>query len=395
MHLDVLFEQEGRIYMLLRHDLDDFAKIEEAGISYKVETQNFYPYNQSGVTIQTDVNGEFHSYSELEQELIALEEAYPQLARLDVIGQSLEGRNIYAIKISDNATVEENEADVLFIGCHHAREWISVEVPLLLAEYLLEHYDSDPEVRNLVDQSQVWIAPLLNPDGLEYSIHFYRYWRKNRRDNGDGTYGVDPNRNYDYMWGLDDEGSSPNPLSGVYRGSGPFSEPETQAIRDFFPGKKIQALVSYHNYSQVILYPWGYTNDRSAMDDLLFEMASEMSGLMESLNGTVYAFGPAGSSLYFTNGDTTDWALGVHNIPAFTIELPPIDELHGGFFNAEDEIQPIFQENLPAALYLIEWSIQNHASSKRITADKRKIIKGRPGNIKGIVSRIKTKSENQ
>ena len=393
MGLDVLFEREGRIYLLVRYDLDELARIEAAGIAYEVETQNFYPYNQRGVSIQTGVNGDFHSYSELEQDLLAFEEAHPLLARVSVIGQSLEGRNIYAIKISDNASAEEDEPDVLFIGCHHAREWISVEVPFFLAEYLVEHYDSDPEIRSLVDQSQIWIIPLLNPDGLEYSIHFYRYWRKNRRDNGDGSFGVDPNRNYDYMWGLDDEGSSPEPSSAVYRGQAPFSEPETQAIRDFFPGKKIQALMSYHNYSQIILYPWGYTFVPSAKDGLLFEMAAEMSSLMESERGTVYAFGPAGSSLYVTNGDTTDWALGVHNIPAFTIELPPIDVEHGGFFNAEAEIQPIFRENLPAALYLIDWSIRNYAALKQIAAGKRQKIEGSVRKTKGTATAIRITSK--
>jgi len=393
MNLDILFEWEGRTYILLRHDLDEFAKIEETGIPYEVVTHEFYPSKQE-VSIQVGANGEFHSYSELEQDLLALEERFPQIARVTVIGESLEGRNIYALIISDNVSADEDEAEVLFIGCHHAREWISVEVPFLLGKYLLEHYDSDPRIRNLVNNSQVWIIPLLNPDGLEYSIHFYRYWRKNRRDNGDGSYGVDPNRNYDYKWGLDDAGSSPNPSSNIYRGKAPFSEPETQTIRDLFPSRNFQALVSYHSYSQIILYPWGYTNVPSEKDDLLFEMSNQMSNLMQSVNGTVYAYGPAASSLYFTNGDTTDWALGIHNIPAFTIELPPIDELYGGFFNAEEEIQPIFNENLPAAFYLIDWSIQNYPSSKRITADKKKKIEVSPGNIKGIVSGIRINDKN-
>ncbi len=107
-----------------------------------------------------------------------------------------------------------------------------------------------------------------------------------------------------------------------------------------------------------------------------------MSNLMQSVYGTNYAYGPAASSLYFTNGDTTDWALGIHNIPAFTIELPPIDELRGGFFNTEEEIQPIFYENLPAALYLIDWSIQKFASSKRSTVGKKKTITGIIRNVK-------------
>jgi murein tripeptide amidase MpaA len=362
MDLDLLMAWKGRIYIIAHHGRDDISKIEKARIPFAIETHNFYPYSSHDVFIQSGVNGDYHTYSELERDLLALEESRPGLARLYDIGDSLEGRNIYALKISDNVSVEEDEPEVLFIGCHHAREWISVEVPYLLAEHLVDHYETNARIRGLVDHSQIWIVPLLNPDGLEYSIYFYRYWRKNRRDNGDGSYGVDPNRNYDYMWGFDDEGSSPNTFSEVYRGTAPFSEPETQAVRDFFLQRNFRALISYHNYSQVILYPWGYTDQPSPKEDLLFEMAANMSGLMQSVSGRVYEFGGAAAQLYLTNGDTTDWALGVYDIPAFTFELPPVDQLHGGFFNAEADIPSIFQENLPAALYLIEWAVQNHES---------------------------------
>jgi carboxypeptidase T len=371
LDLDLLMEWKGRIYIVLHNERDDVSKIEQSQIAYRVETSNFYPFNRKDICIQSGVNGDYHTYQELERDLMALEENYPGLARLHAIGESLEGRNIYALKISDNVSLDENEAEVLFIGCHHAREWISVEVPYLLGKYLVENYGSNPRVRDLVDTSQIWIVPLLNPDGLEYSIYFYRYWRKNRRYNGPGSYGVDINRNYDYMWGFDDEGSSPDTFSEVYRGTAAFSEPETQAIRDLFLQRKFQALISYHNYSQVILYPWGYTKEPSPKESLLHEMARNMSQLIRSVSGRIYGFGGAGSQLYLTNGDTTDWALGIYNIPAFTIELPPIDELQGGFFNAEEDITTIFQENLSAALYLIDWSIQNHESEMLSSPEKK------------------------
>jgi len=366
MGLDLMMEWKGRIYIVAHREHADLSRLETAGIPYQLETQNFYPYNypnnEKELSVQTSLNGDYHSYAELERDLMALEEAYPEIARLYDIGDSLEGRNIYALKISDNASFDENEAEVIFIGCHHAREWIAVEVPFFIAKYLLENYSSNPRIKEIVDSSQIWIVPLLNPDGLEYSIHFYRYWRKNRRNNKDGTYGVDLNRNYGYMWGFDNRGSSPNTFSEVYRGKAPFSEPETQAIRDLFLQRNFQALISFHSYSQVILYPWGYTKEPSAKDDLLSALAEEMSRRMESVNGRIYEFGLAGKQLYLTNGDTTDWALGVYDIPAFTIELPPVDQIHGAFFNAEEEIPLIVQENLPAALYLIEWSIQNFTS---------------------------------
>jgi murein tripeptide amidase MpaA len=310
--------------------------------------------------VQSGLNGQFHSYTELERDLMALADAYPELAQVIDIGDSLEQRNIYALRISDNVGIQENEASVIFLGCHHAREWISVEVPYLLGKYLVENYSTNAEVKRLVDNSDVWIVPLVNPDGLEYSIHFYRYWRKNMRNNGDGTYGVDLNRNYGYKWGWDNYGSSPHPSSEVYRGPGPFTEPEIQAVRDLFSQNDFRALVSYHNYSQVILYPWGYTENPSASEDLLFEIGNHMSQLMAPVNGRHYAAERAGDGFYLTNGDTTDWSFGTYGIPSYTIELPPDSSITGEFFNSEADIQPIFNENLPAALYLIDWCIKTY-----------------------------------
>ncbi|MFW6124230.1 MAG: M14 family metallopeptidase [Acidobacteriota bacterium] len=361
MNLDILFQREGRIFIAA--GMDDFIKLDKAGIGYSIESFAFTQTSEKDIFSQGGINGAYHSYLELEKDLYLLESSYPQLAKVKIIGTTHEDRHIYAVKISDHVHLDENEASVIFMGGHHAREWISVEIPYLTAKHLLDNYSSDSEIKNLVDQSEIWIIPLVNPDGLVYSIYFYRYWRKNRRKNEDGSYGVDPNRNYGYQWGYDNIGSSPNPSSNVYRGPYPFSEPETQAVRDFMFEKNFKALVSYHNYSQIIIYPWGYTEEPSPLDDLMHDMSEQMSKKIEQVHGTFYGFGRAGDSLYLTNGDTTDWGLGVLGIPSFTIELPPADLLSGGFYNSEQDIMSIFQENLPAALYLIEWAVQQHRQS--------------------------------
>ncbi len=330
MGLDLLMEWEGRIYILA--GFEELVKLQIENIPYKLEGSELSSSNIQDAAAQSSINGEYHSYYEIEQELTAMEVSYPYLAKVFDIGDSLENRNIYALKISDNVQIDEDEAEVIFLGCHHAREWISVEVPFLLGKYLVENYETSPEIKNMVDRSEIWIIPLVNPDGLEYSIHFYRYWRKNRRLNEDGTYGVDSNRNYGYKWGLDNNGSSPNTSSEEYRGPAPFSEPETQAIRDLFAQKEFKSLISYHSFSRLIMYPWGYTNQPSEKEALLSTMAGEMASLIQSVNGSIYEYGPAGSSLYLTNGDTTDWAFGVYGIPSFTVELPPVDHMQGGFF---------------------------------------------------------------
>lgn len=358
--LDILMEWQGKTYIIASPE--DLLHLKQAGIPYVDETRNFpssYGADNTA-SAMTSRNGPYHSYAELEAALLALEAAFPNLAKVFDIGDSHEMRNIYALKVSDNVLTDEaHEAEVLITGCHHAREWISVEVPYYVARYLLENYSTDAHIRNLVNQCQVWFVPIVNPDGLEYSIHFYRYWRKNMRDNENGTFGVDPNRNYGYKWGNDDEGSSPYSSSYVYRGPSPFSEPETQAIRDFVNQRNLQVLISYHNYSQVILYPWGYTNQPTERNELLDTMAREMSRRMQAVNGRFYRYGQGGNALYVTNGDTVDWAYGEKGIPAFTLELPPVDVQHGAFITADEAIEPIVNENIPAMLYIIEWAILN------------------------------------
>ncbi len=360
MGLDFLMEWKGRLYFLAT--LDEVAEIDEKGIPYALETPDFY--QSCYASPKRGINGDYHSYKELETDLLALEASSPHLAKVLILGRSLEERNIYALKVSAPFPLGGDKAKVLFIGCHHAREWISVEIPFLLGKYLIENFDSNPRVKEILEKSEVWIVPLLNPDGLEYSIYFYRFWRKNRRDNGNGSFGVDLNRNYQYAWGFDDQGSSPDHFSETYRGISPFSEPETQAVQNLFLEHKFQAMISYHSYSQTILYPWGYNETPCPSEALLAQLAKEMSELLFSVNGTHYTYGQGAKLLYLTNGDATDWSYGTFGIPSFTIELPPLDILHGGFFNAEEDIKPIFEENLPAMLYLIEWAIQDFESQK-------------------------------
>ena len=296
--------------------------------------------------------GLYHTYAELTTELPALAERFPAIAHVVELGKSLEGRSIWAIKISDNVRTEEEEPEILFVGGHHAREWIAVDVPFLLAKYLVENYDSDARVRRYVDEGEIWIVPLLNPDGHQYSVTTNRLWRKNRRNNGDGTFGVDLNRNYSYEWG--GPGSSGDTFSEIYRGPSPFSEPETRVLRDFVAEHAFRALISYHNYSQLVLYPWGHTNDPAPDETLLDGLATAMADSIFRVHGKRY-IPEQSSDLYLASGDATDWLYGENRVPAFTIELRPRSSFPG-FELPETEIQPTFEENLPAALFLIEWS---------------------------------------
>jgi carboxypeptidase T len=355
--LDTLMERDGRVFLVVSSG--EYTELARRGVRFTDETRRLALAAVERAGAGGGVNGAFHSPFEMETDLRLLEEAHPDLARLSEIGRTLEGRPIYALKISDNASVDEHEPAVLFAGCHHAREWISVEVPFLFGKYLLESYAADPAVRALVDGSEIWIVPIANPDGLQYTIDVYRYWRKNRRANADGSYGVDINRNYGYAWGFDDVGSSPQPGSDVYRGTAAFSEPETAALRGIVQAHDVRAMISFHSFGQDILYPWGFTTEPAPADAELGAVGRTMAGLIEAVHGTSYVSGQASRALYVTNGDLIDWAYSLAGAPSYTIELSPVDIDHGGFFNDEAAIASIFEENRPAMLYLVRYAIDH------------------------------------
>jgi carboxypeptidase T len=372
--LDRLHGSAEKCYFLVNKE--DKKRIKKSGIT--IIDQKSLPGvlpSPSGLSRQfegeaPDVNGRYHNYRETEAFLLDLGNHYPDMAEVFSIGQSIEGREIYMIKISDNVHLEEEEPNVYFVGCHHGNEWISVEVPLLFARYLLEQYPDNPEVQQVINGSQTYILPLLNPDGLEFSIHVYRWWRKNRRYNGGYSFGVDLNRNYDYLWGHDDVGSSPDPRRGSYRGAYPFSEPETNAFQQFALVHPPAGALAYHSYHHLILYPWGYTLEPAPDMAEMHEIAKEMSERIFQVNGRTYLYGQVPEILYLTNGDFNDWIYANFGAPSYTVELSAPDYFSGAFFTSEEEIDLCFSENLPAMLYFANYFItkregeNNHGSIK-------------------------------
>jgi hypothetical protein len=300
--------------------------------------------------------GDYHTYAEMVTALQNMETNYPALASLGSIGTSIEGRTLYLLKISDNVTVDEDEPEVLYIGCHHARELMSVDIPLRFAQYLLDNYGSLPEVTALVDSREIFFVPMLNPDGhyyvqLNHDGPSYNWWRKNRRDNGDGSYGVDLNRNYSYAWGYDDIGSSPIPSDWTYRGTAPFSEPETQALRDFANSRNFIIWLSYHSYGELLLYPWGYYAGYTADHELFYALGDTLT----SSNG-YYDGNTAMGAIYPTNGDSDDWGYGDTTekdaVFAFTPELNSYEE--GGFSPPDTLIMPTFNKVLPMNMLALD-----------------------------------------
>lgn len=297
--------------------------------------------------------GLYHTYDEINRELHDLATQYSAIAQVHSLGKSVEGRDLWALKISAAVAQEQGEPEIVLLGCHHAREWIAVDVPFLIGRHLLQNYNRDTLVTRLLDHATIWVAPMINPDGHQYSVSSQRLWRKNRRNNNDGSYGVDLNRNYGHEWG--GPGSSGDTFSEIYRGPAPFSEPETQALRDFLQSRPVKALISYHNFSQLVLYPWGYTSNPAPDRALLDQLANGIADRIRAVHGVRYTPEQA-SDLYLASGDTGDWLYALRQVPALTIELRPSSSVPG-FELPEDQIQPTFEENLPAALYVMSWAV--------------------------------------
>jgi len=257
----------------------------------------------------------FHTYASLLTELQNLSRSYPSLLTVSSIGaswetlQGLANRSLFAAEVSTGGTKQ----DILFMGLHHADEWISLEVVVYLLRYVLLNAGNDSRVDAILARANLWFVPLVNPDGFEYARLNDSLWRKNRRDNGDGTFGVDLNRNYGYMWGSGGFGTSTN--DSEYRGTGPFSEPESQAIRDLALAHPPVLSISYHSAGQWVLYPWSYTRLPTADDDRLSNFAIEMA----VANG--YQVLQEGRATHVNPGNSDDWLYGTLGTAPFTFEV--------------------------------------------------------------------------
>ena len=271
------------------------------GQGYAVDVLQEYPsrgLTPREVTTTPEFLPQYFTYTEAVAKLNSLAATYPSLTKLENIGTTLEGRALLALKISDNAAVDEDEPEVLVMGCHHSREAISVIIPLALADSLLTNYGTNPQYTQWVNEREIWILPVVNPDGLTYCETTYYFWRKNRR----GGYGVDLNRNYDYQWGRDNIGSSGSTSNETYRGASPASEPEVQAIQNFVDSRHFAFSLSYHSYGNWLLWGPGYKPALPEDQDIF----SAYGDIVAPMNGFEPG-NPASSTIYSTNGDSDDW----------------------------------------------------------------------------------------
>lgn len=287
----------------------------------------------------------YHNYAEMVADIQAVAAAHPSTVRLFSIGKSFQGRELWAARISNDAADNLSEPGVLYVGMHHGREHISLEVVLGLLHLFAE--STDPAVQSLVNTRQIYIVFNLNPDGAEYDIagDVYASWRKNRQPTpGTNKIGTDLNRNYEYRWG--GRGSSGKPGSSTYRGPAPWSAPEAARLRDFVVAhSNIRTAISYHSYGSLILYPYGYTT-RNVPSDMVRLHRKAFVQIAAEMQRTSGYTAQQSSDLYLTSGDFIDWMYGARRIFAFTFELS------GSTFYPGDEVIPSEQaRNRAAALY--------------------------------------------
>jgi carboxypeptidase T len=321
---------------------------------------NAFPANHEG----------YHNYAEMSAFLDDVVAAHPGIADKFSLGQSYQGRQIWALKISDGVASDEDEPEVLFMSMAHAREWLSLEENLRIIELLTDNYSANPNtqleqrVADIVNGLEIYVVPMVNPDGAEYDIsnpdNGFKNWRKNRQPVGSGVQpGIDLNRNYGFKWACCG-GSTGKPGSLYYRGSAPWQAVEVDRVRDFVLGRivggrqQIRAAIDWHSFNEEIMWPFGYTtadqplpmaaDDLEAFQALGTEMASRNGYMPKQL-----------SDLYILDGGSIDWLYGDQRIFAFVIEVYPLDNSHvGGFHPPDDIIERETTRNDPAVLYFLE-----------------------------------------
>lgn len=348
--LDVVKVQKGWVELVT--NTNQLAQIKERGVPVEILIEDMEKYYASRMSGKGANFGNFYTCSEAKAILDSLHTNYPSITTATTsLGKSWQNNDIWAMKISDNPTQQEAEPEVYFDGLHHAREAITVNVLVEFIRYLCQNYGTDSVITDLINNLQIWVVPIVNPDGYLYNEtqqpNGGGMWRKNRRNNGGNVYGVDLNRNYSYMWGYNDIGSSPDSSAESYRGPSAFSEPETQAIRDFIKQHQFVASIGYHSYAGLLLFPWSYDTVYTP-DNLLFR---RMSCEMTSENHYVYGIPP--NILYSCNGTSFDWLYGDITKPKILGFSPEVNS--NGFWD-EQSISQNIQECLPMNIYLLKFA---------------------------------------
>ena len=333
---------------LLDLDVQHSVLIEDVGVAIAAER---LAIQQRNLLAGLEFFDNHHPEDEIRAYVEDLVAAHPGLASTQVIGTSIEGREIWEVTITGPGDPADRP-EIALNGTQHAREWGSPMTVTYLIDQLLEQYGVDPDITEIVDNAEFHIVPIVNPDGYAYTWADpdNRLWRKNRNLNGGGCAGVDLNRNWGYEWG--GEGSDGNPCGETYRGTAPFSEPESAALSDYYATlANLRAHIDYHTYGQWILSPWAYTSDLPPDATLFDALNDELEQAIYDVHQTTFIGGPGYDTLYPVSGGAPDYIYGALGAWSWTFELRPKSG-NPGFLLPPELILPTAEEQLPAVITL-------------------------------------------
>jgi hypothetical protein len=294
----------------------------------------------------------YHTYESIKDWYIGHSKKHPSHVRfVPSIGKSLLNNDIFAVHLSNNNTLPngKTKSKIWLQSLIHAREWLSGSTAQYIFNELLGNHDTNPIIKKVLDENEIIFIPVVNPDGYIFT-RVYRYWRKNRNQ----VTGVDINRNFPYRWG--GPGASTNPLQDDYRGTGPASELETQAITQYFTKQgHIAGAIDFHTFSQLVLRPQGDTLDDAPHEKNLKELGDNIRDVIKQSRGTEYT-SEKSIELYPTSGTAMDWFYGEGHTYGYTIELSPKDSIFlEGFSPPTSYIKPVGAELFPAAIHFINY----------------------------------------
>ncbi|TES90543.1 MAG: T9SS type A sorting domain-containing protein [Candidatus Cloacimonadota bacterium] len=318
--------------------------------------------------VEMGERGSYHSYTEVRQLLKNMATNYPSICKFDSLGQTYQGRWIYCVKISDNPGVEDPaEPDVLIMGCHHAREWATVEVPLFFADSLTKAYSSSSTIKAAVDSREIWVVPCVNVDGYVYDYPGANWWRKNRQPYH-GSTGTDPNRTYNGCSNRDrygDWGAIPSgggvthhppeeTFCGPY-GDGPDgnSAPCDEAIAQLVKTHEFNFTHSFHSSGELVLWPWGYTSNQPPNNSYLVSYGTTIASMIHCV-GSGYYDPMQSSSLYPTSGDTDGWIYGWYHYVNGTNCISFTNEIGTSFYQPAGDLDYICRENFKGIFYMTQ-----------------------------------------
>ncbi|XP_053318054.1 carboxypeptidase A1-like [Spea bombifrons] len=290
----------------------------------------------------------YHTLDEIYSWIDNLVSEYPKLVSKINIGHSSEGRPLYVLKFSTG----DNKPAIWIDNGIHAREWITPATGIWTAKKIASSYGKDSLVTDIIEQLDIFLLIVTNPDGYSYTHSTNRMWRKTRSINvGSQCVGVDPNRNWNAGFG--GPGSSSNPCAETYHGAYPHSEPEIKSVADFILDHgNVKALLTIHSYSQMLLFPYGYTNSLAPDHEELNELAKKAATALSSLYETRYTYGTTIATIYQADGTTTDWGYDNGIKYSYTFELRDTGKY--GFILPASQIIPTAEETWLALVEIMK-----------------------------------------